>query len=97
MTRKHQPRKSAAQWQQLIQQQQASGLSASHFCQQNTISYASFCQWRRRFAVESDSDIPAASAPPAFIDLETWLPQNARPWNIVLRLGNGIELCLSQS
>lgn len=97
MTRQRQPRQSAEQWSQLITQQQISGLPIAQFCREHDIAYASFCQWRRRLAANiSKPLVQEAPQEPAFIDLEHLLPGNARPWNIVLRLGNGIELCLSQ-
>ena len=90
-------RKSASQWQQLVEQQQASGLSATRFCQDNNLAYASFCHWRRRLRGE-EAQVPSTQQTnnAAFIDLGTLLPDHARPWHIVLRLGNGIELCLNQ-
>ena len=90
------PRTSASQWQQLVEQQQTSGLSAARFCRDKHIAYASFCYWRRRLLAESTGSQITPTADPAFIDLETLLPDNTRPWHIVLRLGNGIELCLNQ-
>jgi hypothetical protein len=37
-------------WQQLVAQQQQSGLSVRAFCQQHRISEYSFYQWRKRLA-----------------------------------------------
>lgn len=72
-------------------------MSAARFCQDNNIAYASFCHWRRRLRAE-EAQLPRLqpASNPAFIDLGTLLPDNARPWHIVLRLGDGIELCLNQ-
>lgn len=49
ISRKH---RSPEQWRDLIQQWQESGLSASAFCKQNDLGYASFCQWRKRLTSE---------------------------------------------
>lgn len=38
------------QWRALIDQQRNSGLSASKFCKQENIGYASFCNWRKRLS-----------------------------------------------
>lgn len=44
--RKHRTRE---QWQALVDQQRDSGfLSATRFCEQQNIGYASFCNWRKR-------------------------------------------------
>lgn len=92
------PRKSASQWQQLVELQQSSGLSAARFCQDNNIAYASFCHWRRRLQREEAQEPKIEQTNnPAFIDLGALLPDHVRPWHIVLRLGNGIELCLNQA
>ena len=77
-----------------------------------SISYPSFCNWRRRCAetmppaagvAESaaarQADITNDS--PTFIDLGSLAtaqtPATAVGWNITLRLGNGVELQLSQA
>lgn len=46
-------RRAAEQWQALIDQQQASVLSAKAFCQEQNLGYASFCVWRKRLAGEA--------------------------------------------
>ncbi|WP_434800086.1 IS66 family insertion sequence element accessory protein TnpA, partial [Pseudomonas aeruginosa] len=43
--RKH---RTAEQWQVLIGQQRDSGLSATQFCKEHKLGYASFCSWRKR-------------------------------------------------
>lgn len=96
MTRSNTPRRSADQWQALVEQWQNSGLSALRFYQEKEVGYASFCQWRKRFAEHTAT---SAKAEPNFIDLASLAqsPSQAGSWHIVLSLGNGIELTLSQS
>lgn len=94
--RKH---RSPAQWQALVDQQRASGLSAPQFCKQEKIGYASFCHWRKRLS-EPSADETAVSGEPGFLDLSSLMgtPPSAGPgWHIVLSLGNGVELRLSQN
>ena len=94
-------RRSPEQWQALIQQWQESGLSAPQFCEQHEIGYASFCNWRKRFNTQ-DSPAEESSAEAQFIDLQSLTSTstsspNSKSWNIVLCLGNGVELRLSQN
>jgi hypothetical protein len=94
--RKH---RTPEQWQTLVDQQCASGLSASQFCKQENIGYASFCNWRKRLADPSTDD-SAGSGEANFLDLSSLMgtSQPTGPcWNIVLSLGNGVELRLSQN
>ena len=105
-------RRTSAQWQALVLQQRNSSLSAPSFCKQKNISYPSFCNWRRRCAdttipvdnqAESRVSRPAVAEDdsPTFIDLGSLAtaqtPATAAGWNITLRLGNGVELQLSQA
>lgn len=88
----------ASEWQALITQWQASGLSAPAFCEQQGIGYARFCQWRQRLRTADVVDEPAAT-PGTFIDLGALSASHAvlgQGWHIVLSLGNGVELRLSQ-
>jgi len=86
-------------------------LSAMQFCKQQSIGYASFCNWRKRLPDQSagasaDSDSGEAS----FLDLSSLMGasqcsspvqsspvQSSPDRNIVLSLGNGVELRLSQN
>lgn len=85
-------RRTPEQWQALVAQWRDSGQSAARFCAEHCIGYVSFCQWRKRFG-EADAGSPA----PQFIDLGT-LAARTGPgaWRIVLSLGQGVELRLSQ-
>ena len=85
-------RRSQAQWQELIEQWQQSQLSAAAFCQSHGIGYASFCQWRKRLSQQPDP----SPHQPAFIDLSSLGSTNKAGWHIVLNLGDGISLTLSQ-
>lgn len=92
-------RRTPEQWQALVDHQRDSGLSAMQFCKQQSIGYASFCNWRKRL-----SDVPAGesagSAETGFVDLSSLMGASSSSgagWNIVLSLGNGVELRLSQN
>lgn len=98
MSTTYTPRKNIEQWQALVEQWQQSGQSAKQFCREHHLGYASFCQWRKRLsqAGEPATDSELASARPSFIDLSTIGPTPPHGWHIVLSLGNGVELALSQ-
>ena len=94
--RKH---RTPEQWQALVDQQRDSGLSAMQFCKQENIGYASFCNWRKRLADHSAGE-SANSGEASFLDLSSLMgtpPSSSPGWNIVLNLGNGVELRLSQN
>ena len=94
--RKH---RTQEQWQVLVDQQRDSGLSAMQFCKQENIGYASFCNWRNRLPKESAGDAASAGAS-GFLNLSSLMggsPASGSGWNIVLSLGNGVELRLSQN
>lgn len=82
------------QWHALITQCQDSGLSGAQFCRQHGVNYPSFAKWRQRLQAEAR---PAASHPvaPTFLDLGA-LSVKSPGWQIILKLGQDIELCLRQ-
>jgi len=53
-------RKSAQQWQQIIQQQEDSPLSQRDYCQQQGLSYASFAKWRQKIKKNNQAFLPIA-------------------------------------
>jgi len=60
------PRKSAAQWHQIVEAQLASGLSAPKFCKEKSIPYASFINWKKKLTGSAPAPI---DTPPTFIEL----------------------------
>lgn len=83
-------RRSAEQWQALINEQTGSGLSAHVFCKQRDLGYASFCQWRKRLAHTSE---PSAS----FVALEAPVkPVEQSRWAVELQLGQDVVLRISK-
>ena len=96
--RKHRPQE---QWQTLVDKQRDSGLSTMQFCKQEDIGYASFCSWRKRLTEEPAAD-STSSGEAGFLDLSSLMSVSPSAgsglgWNIVLSLGNGVELRLSQN
>lgn len=79
-------RRSAEQWQAIIDEQTNAGVSARQYCKSNDLSYPVFCKWRRRLA-------PNDPAP--LMDLTGLVtPQRPSAWDIELDLGDGITLRL---
>ena len=95
---KRRVRRSSEQWQEVIHSQQQSGLSARAFCeQQQDIGYASFCNWRKRLsAVENQQGACRSASDADFIDLSALPASQPSGWQIVLKLGDGMELSLSR-
>jgi len=85
-------RRTRQQWQQLIEQWQASGVSAPQFCSEHHIAYSSFCKWRQHFSTPTDSE----NDMPGFIGLSHISTEQTQGWRIILKLGQGVELELSQ-
>lgn len=85
------------QWQSIIDEFSASGLSAPKFCQINKVPYGSFSKWRKKLTAPSHPREPKSSQP-SFLDLGSLAPEpNSTQWHITLKLGNGVELVLSQA
>lgn len=96
---RHYHRRTADQWRVLIEQFNHSEQSGAAFCRDNAIAYASFCKWRQRYSsTENRANDTTEISDPAFIDLSLLPRENPKQaqWHIVLKLGNGVELCLSQ-
>lgn len=97
MTQSYTPRRSTEQWQSLVDQWQTSGQSAKQFCKDQQLGYASFCQWRKRLSrTEPKTAVNQPLPQPSFIDLASLGSTQPGGWHIVLSLGGGVELTLSQ-
>ena len=105
---KKRTRRSAQQWQSLLDNQQSSGLSAAAFCKAQGIAYQSFMTWRKRLAT---SDMSAAAPEGSFIELTppagiepgkstrvgNTVAATSMPTCIELSLGAGIELRITRA
>jgi|GEM_PF-2342283 len=47
------PRKTAKQWERLIEQHGASELTIAQFCQQHDVALSTFSKWHRKFKTDS--------------------------------------------
>jgi len=88
-------RRTPEQWQQLVDQQAASGLTQKAFCHQQDIRPATFGYWRRKLSAASSPDQGDESS---WLDLSTLAAAGAQSgsWKIELDLGNGVVLRLNQ-
>ena len=88
---------SGDKWREIIERQQASGLSAAAFCRQDGVSESSFFAWKRRLGA------PTAAAAAAFVEAKVATAAVApagRPAGVVevrlrggrrVRLGRGFD------
>lgn len=96
-TAKRNPRRTAAQWHNIVEAQQASGLSAPKFCKERHISYPSFMNWKKRLVEGSakTEDKPATFievSPELDVAMPTPSIAEAPTVSIELDLGAGIHL-----
>ena len=78
-------RRDRAQWQRLIEEQAASGLTQQAFCTRRRVAYATFCTWKRRLRDEVNAQ------PLGFVEVD--LDEAPMPgWDVELELGEGIVL-----
>lgn len=91
--------RSRDQWQAIISDFSASGLSGVAFCSQNNLPYASFSKWRSRLTSNQAPDLQSDhNSAASFLDFSALSSgSQSSHWNITLKLGNGVELVLSQS
>lgn len=87
-THRRHVRRSASDWQQLIDEQARSGQSQTAFCAARAVSQTRFQHWKRRLAA-------TPSSVPTWLDLGS-LPERAPAtgWDVELELGAGVCLRL---
>lgn len=93
-------RRSKNEWQQLIDEQVASGLTQKVFCAQSGIAVATFGYWKHKLQAEGGRAGSEEAASTQSVSLDDWIelsPPATAPapgWHIELDLGNGICLRL---
>jgi len=95
-TRRRRPRRTADQWQTLIEQQVASGQSQEAFCIAHDLGLSTFKRWKKRlesgpWAAESPATPTAALFAPLPAPKDS---SDASGWTIELDLGDGVCLRL---
>jgi transposase-like protein len=83
-------RRGRSDWEQLMAQYEASGLTQRAFCEQHGLGYSTFCYWRKHLRQSAATEKPSA----VLIELPMFQPDQASDWRIELDLGQGIVLRL---
>lgn len=97
MKHTHRPRKTPEQLQQLVAQFTQSTLSSVEFCKTHGLAYSSFYKWCKKYNAPELVSVKKSAPSTQFIDLQALAAPHHGTWNIVLKLGNGVELLLSQA
>lgn len=92
-------RRSRAQWEELIELQLGSGLSAPKFCEKAGVSYQSFMSWRKKISTpqigsNDSSKFIELTAPDNIAESEH--SNSSSQWQVELDLGHGIQLRIAQ-
>ena len=84
------PRRNRADWEQLMEQYEASSLKQRTFCEQHGLAYSTFCYWRKRLhqlaPIENHSE--------HLIELPMLPVDEHSDWRVELDLGQGVVLRL---
>lgn len=90
------PRRTAEQWETIVDQQFQSGLSGAAFCKSEGIKYQSFMNWRTKLTRTNE----AVSAEPDFIELttvdESHDDKPPSDWLVELDLAPGVQLRIAR-
>jgi hypothetical protein len=89
-------RHTSEQIQSLVTEFHQSKLSCVAFCKKHNLAYSRFYAWSKKYPVSAPASVNRSSPPTQFIDLQAMASPHHGAWNIVLKLGNGVELQLSQ-
>ena len=89
--------RTAADWQQLFELQQLSGMTITQFCEQNNLTVSNFYHWRQKlntFEVKEQAAKDETNA--VWQPVEITVPETtAKNWNIELKLPGGVVLNMS--
>jgi len=89
------PRRSAEQWQFIVNQQIQSGLSGAAFCKAEGIKYQSFMNWRLKLNRNGEDAFPTSD----FIELtapDASVADKSRDWLVELDIAPGVQLRIAR-
>ena len=93
-------RRTPEQWQQIINNQEASGLPQKAYCRQHGLSLATFCSWKKRLACHQSQDTPQSGEAPSNDWIEMPVPKSEpqpHRWDMELELPGGVTLRMRQA
>jgi len=95
LVRQSRVRRSAFQWQEIIQQYERSGQTQETFCHARSLALSTFCRWRQRLSRVST---PVSYERPGFVELSSGMDAPTEPstipWDVELQLGADLFLRL---
>jgi len=86
-------RRSAGDWREILERQQASGLSQAAFCQREGIALSTFARWKQRFDADARTDSEPVAGESGWVELPA-VGLSTSAWMIELDLGGGVCLRL---
>ena len=97
--RKPRTQRTAADWQQLLEQQQKSDMAITQFCEQHQLTVSNFYHWRNKLSTAKAE----VNKQPAQVEISNaWQPveitvpvTTEKNWNIELKLPGGVVLNMS--
>ncbi len=90
------PRRTAIQWQAIVEQQMKSGMTTTEFCKAEGIAYQSFMNWKKKLVV---TDGRPTEHNDGFVELTEAFSSNEKNdsgWFIELDLAPGIQLRIAR-
>ena len=87
---------SPEQWQQVIDQQQASGMSQRTFCNTHDIRLSTFTHWKRKLQSRPVTAPKEPSEQKEWIELSPGLQTASQTWLLELELPGGVTLRMRQ-
>ena len=88
--------RTAAQWQELINTFEESGLTVTEFCRQHQLAVSVFYQWRKRLSDKPASEALSSDDNWQPVNLPNVEPVTQSDWDIELSLPNGVTLRMRQ-
>ena len=91
-------RKTPEQWQQIVNDQKISGLPQKAYCRQHGLSLATFCNWKKKLAHQTQQENTPSQEAGDWIEVPTEVsPSQHNQWAMELELPGGVTLRMRQA